>query len=234
MSDAPRPTGESFALEHLRKNPNVTFEEVRGFAEEQGLVVQPIQFGRARRRLGLTAAGGAQPVERTAGEGDVDSSPTPTAAAASAVKPKPETKADTKAQPKPAKSGGSSQRKGSPSFEFLVEQLREEPTLSYGELKQRADAGGHKIAPIMYGRAKALLGLVPVRPRGQGKNRRQPASSGLAPAQAGSADQFAAQVDRVRDSDDLVRIVKELDAERRRLRSLLEQISSTISDALRG
>ncbi|MFK7740416.1 MAG: hypothetical protein AB8H80_08830 [Planctomycetota bacterium] len=139
---------------------------------------------------------------------------------------------------------GGTQRKGSPSFEFLVAQLREEPTLSYGELKLRSEANDFKIAPIMYGRAKALLGLVPVRPRGQGKNRKPaapavPPPAGLLdpatlpPSQSGSADQFAAQIDSVRDIEDLVRIVKDLDAERRRLRMTLEQVAHAIHSVLR-
>ena len=126
-------------------------------------------------------------------------------------------------------------RKGSPAFDFLVESLRAEPTLSYGELQTRSLAKDYKIAPIMYGRAKALLGLVPVAPRGQGKNRKTnklATRQNLKQAAASSTDQFGEQLARVRNVDDLVQIIKHLDSERRSLRSLLESIASTIDEAL--
>ena len=40
------------------------------------------------------------------------------------------------------------------------------------------------------------------------------------------------QLDSVRNLDDLVQIIKDLDADRRRLRGLLEQIADTIDAAL--
>ena len=123
-------------------------------------------------------------------------------------------------------------RPSTPAFEFLVEELRAQPTISYGELKNRADDKGLKIAPIMYGRAKALLGLVPVRPRGQGKNRKKATATGLPPAEAASHEQFAQQIDSVQNVDDLVAIVKQLDGERRRLRAALQTIASQIDAAL--
>ena len=117
----------------------------------------------------------------------------------------------------------------------LVEALRADPTLSYGELKARADERAIKIAPIMYGRAKALLGLVPVRPRGQGKNRKQaekPASKPLKQVESAAADQFGKQLEEARSVEELVQVVKQLDGERRRLRALLEQIANSIDEAL--
>ena len=86
------------------------------------------------------------------------------------------------------------------------------------------------------GRAKALLGLVPVRPRGQGKNRaaaaRAKAANTLGVVTAAPPDAFSQQLEDVRDIDDLVKIVKHLDGERRRLRGLLERIANSIDEAL--
>jgi hypothetical protein len=47
-----------------------------------------------------------------------------------------------------------------------------------------------------------------------------------------AADRFAKKLDEVRSVEQLVAIVKELDAERRRLRTVLEQIVTLIDDAL--
>ena len=87
----------------------------------------------------------------------------------------------------------------------------------------------------MYGRAKALLGLVPVRPRGQGKNRKaaeKPAVKPLKQVESVAADQFGKQLAEARSVDELVKVVKQLDGERRRLRALLEQIANSIDEAL--
>jgi hypothetical protein len=88
----------------------------------------------------------------------------------------------------------------------------------------------------MYGRAKALLGLVPVRPRGQGKNRtaaaRAKAANTLGSTTPTPPDKFSKQLERVRNVEDLVKIVKHLDGERRRLRGLLERIANSIDESL--
>ena len=149
-----------------------------------------------------------------------------TSAAAEAADPQAEAPSAT---PTP---GPGLSRPSTPAFEFLVEQLRREPTISYGELKTTADARGLKIAPIMYGRAKALLGLVPVRPRGQGKNRKKPGVAGLTRAESASAEQFAQQLEAVRDIADVRAIARQLDQERRQLRGALERLAQLIDESL--
>ena len=118
----------------------------------------------------------------------------------------------------------------------MLDALRDDNTLSYGDLKVRAEQRGHKIAPIMYGRAKALLGLVPVAARGEGKNRKATAHTQVMRTQQTDQTKLVAtiwqQLDSVRNLDDLVQIIKDLDADRRRLRGLLEQIADTIDAAL--
>lgn len=58
-------------------------------------------------------------------------------------------------------------------MDFLTTQLKKNNAASYASLREKAEARGLTIYPIMYGRAKALLGLVPMAPRGQGKYARQ-------------------------------------------------------------
>lgn len=252
-SDSPRLSGEAYAIERLRDNPQIEFETLRKDAEQAGLTIQPIQYGRARRQLGLTgvpptakpaaspahpnlppqATAPLTPTESAASTDGTDREPVaandgPNAAPIPAPVPAP--------VPAPTPVPAPGRPKSTPAFEFLVDSLRAEPTISYGELKARADGLELKIAPIMYGRAKALLGLVPVRPRGQGKNRKQPAAAAppatLPPAKASTESQFGQQLESVRNIEDLVQIVKQLDSERRRLRTLLEQIANSIDEAL--
>ena len=118
----------------------------------------------------------------------------------------------------------------------MLGSLREDQTLSYGDLQARAETKGLKIAPIMYGRAKALLGIVPVAPRAKDPNRKSAARASstqpLPQTDVSRSDPFSLQLDNVKSVEDLVRIVKLLDNERRRLRGLLEQISNTIDETL--
>lgn len=256
MSESSRLSGEAFASERLRNNPQLTFEDLRQSAEEAGVTIQPIQYGRARRQLGLT---GAPPVQSQDPAPKVNTQEVQTAtvslpmehvpaapAATSAPEqaaplsppadrhPTPDPIAPTShaaANPSLAAPSAAPKRKGSPAFDFLIESLRAEPTLSYGELQTRSTAKGFKVAPIMYGRAKALLGLVPVAPRGQGKNRK-PAKQTLKQADAGSSEHLSQELSNVRSVEDLVQIIKHLDDERNRLRSLLESIANLIDEAL--
>lgn len=50
-------------------------------------------------------------------------------------------------------------------MEFVLGELRTNPELTFAELKARANLHRIKVYPVSYGRAKALLGLVPTRPR---------------------------------------------------------------------
>jgi len=246
MSETPRMSGEAFALERLRENPDLDYETLRTAGEEAGIALLPIQFGRARRQLGLT---NTTPQRSAPPEPQPQPEPQPepvelqAAASAPVLEPvrEPERVAPPAGSPNPEQApsadsapvpGPGLSRPSTPAFEFLVEELRAQPTVSYGELKTRADDKGLKIAPIMYGRAKALLGLVPVRPRGQGKNRKKGSVSSLPRAQSESSAQFSAQIESVRNLDDLVAIVKQLDAERRHLRATLEAVADQIRDAL--
>ena len=60
-------------------------------------------------------------------------------------------------------------KKSSPPFDFIVEHLKKNETAPYAEIAAAAQKKGLKIFPIMYGRAKAMLGLVDSAPRGTGK-----------------------------------------------------------------
>ena len=212
LSEPQRISGEAFAIERLGKNPDLDYTTLRAEAAQAGISMQPIQYGRARKHLGLAALRDARPA----------------AAAAPALE---------QAAPV-AERQGAAPRKGSVAFEFLLGELRREPALVYAELRDRAAAKGFTIAPIMYGRAKAVLGLVPVRPRGTkaAEKAARAALPSVAPQlkqiESAAADRFASKLDGVRSVEQLVAVVKELDAERRRLRSVLERVVLLIDEAL--
>lgn len=240
---APQPmSGEAFAVERLRENPDLDYAELRRLANEAGISIQPIQYGRARKQLALpalakttrpaAAAMAPSAAVRTndddgmADGGDVDADADAT---------------DTRAQDAgraPAAAAGAPRRRGSDAFDFLVSELRRDGTLAYGELRAACEQRGWKIAPIMYGRAKAVLGLVPVKPRGSKKDKEaaaattQAAPRMLKQVESVAADRFSQKLEEVRNIDQLVQAVKELDAERRRLRGLLEKIVTMIDEAL--
>ena len=241
MPGSPRISGEAFAIERLRENPELDYAALRRLAEEAGVAMQPILYGRARRHLELPplrlAKVEATPPRHQAANtasdvvlGPVDHDGADHDGADHDV--------DAPTATPPGDLPGHPKKKGSAAFEFLVGELRREPGLSYGELRRRAEARDFPIAPIMYGRAKAVLGLVPVRPRGAKKAEaaataaRNAAPRTLKQVESVAADRFAQKLEEVRNLDQLVAAVKDLDAERRRLRSLLERIVAMIDEAL--
>lgn len=247
---APQPmSGEAFAVARLRENPDLDYAELRRLAAEAGIAIQPIQYGRARKQLALPAlAKTGRPAAPAAakapaaaarkhdddavagadgGDADADADAT-----------------DTRAQDAgnaPATAAGAPRRRGSDAFDFLVSELRRDGSLAYGELRAACEQRGWKIAPIMYGRAKAMLGLVPVKPRGPRKAKAAAAAAPMAEdagprtlrqVESVAADRFQQQLADARTVDQLVAVVKQLDAERRRLRDLLEEIVTRIDEAL--
>ena len=225
MSSPQRVSGETFALEQLRTTPDLDYATLRAAAADAGISLQPIHYGRARRQLGLPALRDSRSEAQKPAE--VVEADTPVADDAHVEHDEPHA-------PPPRPTGA---RKSSVPFEFLVQELKREPELSYGVLRDRAAERGHKIAPSMYGRAKAVLGLVPVKPRGSkaaAKEAAMAAPRSLKQVESVAADRFGKQLESVRSLEQLVGVVKDLDAERRRLRSVLERISNLIDETLDG
>jgi hypothetical protein len=52
------------------------------------------------------------------------------------------------------------EKKTQAGYEFFIEALKANKAASYAELREKAEGKGFKVFPIMYGRAKAALGLV--------------------------------------------------------------------------
>lgn len=126
-------------------------------------------------------------------------------------------------------------RKGSPAFDYLLQLLRNEPHAIYADLRARCAEKGFSIAPIMYGRAKAVLGLVPVKPRGKKTAAAAKPPAGplqLMQVESVAADRFAKQLDTMQNLEQLMGVIRELDAERKRLRAVLERVIDLLDEAL--
>jgi len=238
MPGPQRISGEAFALERLSADPNLDFATLRREANAAGVSMQPIQYGRARKQLGLP------PMQKPPAVRDADPPGEPPA---DEPGDEPGDDAGDDAADEPADEGAGEpaaaasdlvtpKRKGSAAFDFLVQELRRDPNLVYADLRQRCEAKGWKIAPIMYGRAKAVLGLVPVKPRGHAKKAAAAAATAvprtLKQVESVAADRFSKQLEDVRSLEQLITVVKELDGERRRLRTLLDRIVTMIDEAL--
>lgn len=252
MSGPQRLSAEAFAADLLRDEPNLDYATIRERAKTAGISVQPIHYGRARKQLGLPALRDSRPeprptASRPAGNpvdaplarNDEPTAETPRMEPDADEEPTPPEADNVRAEPAPAADEiVSPRRKGSPAFDYLLQQLRNEPNILYAALRDRCATQGFTIAPIMYGRAKAVLGLVPVKPRGK-----KAAAAGLKMPTPGvpmqlkqvesvAADRFAKKLDEVRNLEQLVAIVKDLDTERRRLRDVIERVVTLLDTAL--
>ncbi|MBM3973780.1 MAG: hypothetical protein FJ301_06730 [Planctomycetes bacterium] len=227
-----RISGEAFAVERLRENPDLDYATLRRLAGEAGVTIQPIQYGRARKQLGV-------PPMRRPSHAIVLAPQSEAPAAKAAPLAAPTVRRDEGGPNEADANLVAPRRRGSDAFDFLVTELRRDGSLSYADLRAQCEQKGWKIAPIMYGRAKAMLGLVPVKPRGQRKAKSEAAAvvaeatpRTLRQIESVAADRFHQQLEDARNVEQLVAVVKNLDAERRRLYALLEEIAVKIDEAL--
>jgi hypothetical protein len=123
---------------------------------------------------------------------------------------------------------------GPEALAFIVAALKANKGVSYADVKERADKKGMRIYPVMYGRAKALLGLVKVSPRGQG--RFALAKRGLLPARrpgrpARGAGPVGSSIDGLQG---MLASIRNSEQERQRLRGMLERVRVMVTEALGG
>src|SRR5690606_41944780 len=76
---------------------------------------------------------------------------------------------------KPAKTRGARKTKAAtgkapnPAFAFLTDFMTRNPKAVYADAAAAAEKAGHKIYPLMRGRAQTLMGRAKSRPRGSGE-----------------------------------------------------------------
>jgi len=257
MEDSAMPEGltaRDFLERELRANPEASFAELQDRGRQLGLNIPPFLYGSARRALGL-------PVRRDLANPSpavsVEPAPMPTFEAAAfeaadAVEPdapaEVEDAEEMESEEAPADEAASMAapmagmaKAKSPAFDFAIEQLRINPDLSFQDLKQRGTMAGLRLMPIVYGRAKALLGLVPVKPR-QPRAKKMPEAP-LSLRQVESAEAMPRPMPRpaaqpaqtslsLGSLEQLVTALRELESERQRLRAALAAIQACVDEAI--
>ena len=127
-----------------------------------------------------------------------------------------------------------------PGYDFLVSALEKKPDAVYGDLKAKAEQKGMVVFPIMYGRAKAALGLVPSG-RGPAKKKTTERTTTRKTAAATSAPKRRGRPPKARSAarngadprlNDLIGLIQSASTDRERMRSALEKIRDVIQSAL--
>lgn len=131
---------------------------------------------------------------------------------------------------KAAKKGGSK-----PSYDFCIAALQKNKNASFAEIRDAAAKKGMILYPIVYGRAKAALGLVPVAKRGESKKRK---AAKKTTARGGATRRKTTKRGRGRPRstpagfDDFLAEIKQTQRERDNLVALLGKIRDTIDAAI--
>lgn len=108
-------------------------------------------------------------------------------------------------------------------YELLVRELKKNPQAEYATLRDRAEKSGFTIYPVMFGRAKASLGLVATKPR---KDRAHPRVSKTKGKRGPGRPRKTPQP---LDLGDLVAMVQQLQRERDDAIARLEKIRSVLA-----
>ena len=201
------PSATEFIEHELRRNPKASFAEVKARAEQLGILLPPFLYGQARQRLELEANPGDNDSKRKAEPEQ------PPASDPSAAANEPQSPQSSPGDHEPPQSG----------FEFAVHSLRMTPEITFQDLKARAEMAGFKLPPIVYGRAKALLGLVPTKPR-----KRKQSKGASDPFSTGSAQ----PIDNTQSVEHLIKVARELHRDREQLRQALREVLQCVEEAL--
>ena len=251
-TEAESVSARDFVERELRANGDLSYAEIQARASRVGLNVPRFLYGSMRRALGLPprpeglateAAPAAAPTERSPAErSTAERSPGDRAAplatrAADECAAQPDAAALDAVAAAASESAAPTAEAAEPgpriakksAFDFAVEVLRMSPDIEFQDLKARAAMAGLKMQPIVYGRAKALLGLVPTRPR---RRRGEPPRLLRQVDSAEQVDRMPA-LDGIRSLEQLVETVRALEQERIKLRAALAAIQDTVDQALR-
>jgi hypothetical protein len=127
-------------------------------------------------------------------------------------------------------------KKNNAAMEFLLESLKSDRNAVYKDVAEAAAKKKLTVYPIMWGRAKAMLGYVKVSPRGQGKVAKAKAAAVTSsapvkrgpgrPPKAKSAPAFGGTLESI------IAAVKSGEQAKARYLVALERIQTILKDAL--
>jgi hypothetical protein len=115
------------------------------------------------------------------------------------------------------------------AFGFIVKALQADSKVAYADLKAKAEKKGLTIYPVMFGRAKAMLGLVKMAKRGQGKAAKAAAAKrgpGRPPGRRGPGRPPKSA--GVAGLESVINALRDGDRERDRYRRALDQIRAIV------
>lgn len=118
----------------------------------------------------------------------------------------------------------------SPAMAFILEYLKEHGDSPYAAVRAAAEADGHNIYPIMYGRAKTLLGMI-TEDSSRRRRRKKAAEDGPARLRQG-ASQPAAADSSVNELSSFLDRYRELEEERNRYRAALLSVEKLLREAI--
>jgi hypothetical protein len=229
------PTAETtsardFVERQLRADPECSFTEIRDRAARVGLNVHRFLYGSSRRALGLPPRPESDEAEARDAQAEAagDEPRNPAASDADAAVARAEIEPSAGAVEVPAERAPAAGPKKGAAFAFALEVLRMSPDISFQDLKARAMLANMQVPPIVFGRAKALLGLVPTKPR---RARAEPPRL-LRQVESAAAVSRLPALDGIRSVEQLVQTVRALENERQRLRALLAAIKQSVDEAL--
>ena len=132
-------------------------------------------------------------------------------------------------------------KKSSPEMAFVLECLKRDRSASYADVRDAAAKKKMTIYPIVYGRAQALLGIVKLTPRGQGKTARAKAAVSnkaaggplLMPRGPGRPARASGPAPDLSSLEGIIQVVKTTQVERDRYRNALERISGILQQLMR-
>ena len=129
---------------------------------------------------------------------------------------------------KTAGKSSAAKAKGKAGYDFIIRRLEKDKNAAYSDILKAAKTAGHTIYPIMFGRAKAALGLVKVSGRGESKARAKTSSGlrrgpGRPRKQSGSNGSAIATV---------ISSMREQESENNRLGATFEKIRALLDSVL--
>lgn len=122
-------------------------------------------------------------------------------------------------------------------MDFVLDRLRANPEMEFADVRDAGAATGLMIYPIVYGRAKALLGLVPMAARGAKRRAAEAAVAATAEAEAPEKPRRGPGRPRKEKRDrspidslqEMIDAMRELEAERDRYRDALNRIATILA-----